>query len=79
MNSFNNLVETVISKADTITVSSICPQSNQYTQYCLDAVNAGIPNLCADMSCTFCNMSDVIKLADGTIRILRGRSCAPDV
>ena len=34
LNSFKNLMGTAISKAYTVTVSSICPQSNQFTQDC---------------------------------------------
>jgi len=41
VNSFKNLMETAISKADTVTVSSICPQGNQATQDCIDTMNAG--------------------------------------
>jgi hypothetical protein len=67
VNSFKDLIETAKSKANTVTVASICPRGDQTTQDRVDLVNAGIQGLCADLACTYCDTTDVLKLADGSM------------
>ena len=42
-------------------------QGDKDVQGCIDTVNAGRQNLCADLSCTYACTTEFLKLSDGTL------------
>ena len=48
-------------------MSSVCPQGDKDVQGCIDTVNEGLQSLCADLSCTYADTTEFLKLSDGTL------------
>ena len=69
IDSYNDLLDVTCSKANTVTVSSVCPRlTSQATQDTIEAVNAGLLSLCTDKpNVVFVDNSPSFSLGDGTL------------
>ena len=65
---YSKLIDRVKAKADSVTVSSICPrQVSNDVQQTIDAVNAGLIATCSEKEVTYADSTPCFKLSDGTI------------
>ena len=64
----DSLIEIAKTKAENITVSSICPRNTAVkTQTSIDALNAGLQDLCATKGCDYVDQRGSFTLGDGSI------------
>lgn len=62
------LLQAAKEKAVTVTVSSVCPRTDDSEAQCrVDMVNAELAVLCADTGCDFTNNDNNFKTADGSV------------
>ena len=68
LETYDSLIEIAKTKADSITVSSICPRNTAVkTQTSIDALNAGLQDLCATKGCEYVDQRGSFTLGDGSI------------
>ena len=66
--SYCTLIEKAKSKAERITVSSICPRiTTEDVQQSIDAVNAGLIAACSEKDVKFADSTASFRLGDGTV------------
>jgi hypothetical protein len=64
---FKVMINAAKRKANTVTVASVCPRGISEVQENIDTVNAGLQSLCSDLSCTYADTNEFLKLSDGTL------------
>ena len=68
LSDYKFLLQAAKEKADTVTVSSVCPRTDDTeAQGRVDIVNAELAVLCADMDCEFVNNDNNFKTSDGSV------------
>ena len=54
-------------KGASVTVVSIYRRGDPEIQDCIDNVNTAVLGICDDLSCTYCDTTNIVRLTDGTI------------
>jgi len=68
LNDYKFLLEAAKDRADSVTVSSVCPRTDDTeVQERVDIVNAELAVLCAEMDCEFVNNDNNFKTSDGSV------------
>lgn len=67
VNSFKDMISAAKAKTASVAVASVCPRGDPEVQECINNVNAAVQGMCEDLSCTYYDVTDILKLADGAI------------
>ena len=68
MSTYDEPITIAKTKVRNVAVSSICPRLNaDKAQECIDALNAGLQELCTARDCDFINQSASFQLGDGSV------------
>ena len=69
INSFNNLIRVDKLKPASVTVASIYPRGDPEIPDYIDNVDTAVQGMCLDLSCTYWDSTDILKLYDGAINV----------
>jgi len=67
INSFKNLISAAKLKHASVKVASICPRGDPEIPDYIDNVDTAVQGMCLDLSCTYWDSTDILKLYDRAI------------